>query len=327
MISNISRPDVVLIGVINHGISYPYSEPETEKNSWVDYISYEAGGRVSITATALSKMGVRPLVVGSIGDDDIGEIVKAQLRRNGVDFSFEVHKGVTTDAVLSEEFADGTKRHRSTGNSARLLTPGYLSEMEETIYNAKAVMFAGYERMELVRKHMADIFERSRKKGVVTLIDLIPSEAEEALFSQMRGQIFPNLDVLCLNSYQLTDIGRRDYHATKRTGDGATKEELLYYAARLLDEGIKMINLHWGKNGTIIARKGKNVHALPPKAKKIVLSNGTGDVQNAGVIKSILDGKDDLETARFANAVGALRVMGNKYPDLDEIEQLVKGTY
>lgn len=97
-------------------------------------------------------------------------------------------------------------------------------------------------------------------------------------------------------------------------------ERALEYAHRLLEKGVKTVNLHYGRKGTILVTKSGYVHAEPCRVEKYANPSGCGNLQNAGVIYCMLNGDDLPYTARFANAMAVSRLNGNDFPTLRDAE-------
>jgi sugar/nucleoside kinase (ribokinase family) len=81
-------------------------------------------------------------------------------------------------------------------------------------------------------------------------------------------------------------------------------------ARALLAYGVKTVGLKMGMDGCLVMSGDEQVNHLPAFQIDVVDATGAGDAFAAGFIAGVWHGWPMEQTARFANAVGALCVTG-----------------
>ena len=203
-------------------------------------------------------------------------------------------------------------------------------------------MRTGYPWMpQIAGRPTANLFKYARRNGATTALDMSnPDRWQEGMLERLVSEVIPNVDLLCANERELYKIvTEMDRLEGKQNGYEVDNSELkeyllpermLDYADGLLSKGVKIINLHYGEKGTMLITSDYCVFEEALRADNLINPTGTGNLQNAGVIYCMLNGRDmsskaDLSyTAKFANAAAMLRLSGIDFPSLQEVEANIK---
>src|SRR3989338_5343144 len=313
--------DVLFIGAVNYDILFPHLESPVETSSPSD-IRRRIGGGASITAIALATLGLSSAVAGSIGKD--ADIILKELDNRGVKHFLRQYP-VETAITAVEHYPDGRKRYMANTGSNALFTPEDLSEVLPHVNNSRVVMRTGYPWMpQIAGRPTAELFEYARQHNVVTALDMSsPDSWQKKMLEELVSDVVPYIYLLCANRRELYTLGIKEGEPQIDNSDleaHTTPERALEYAHRLLDQGVTIVNLHYGQRGTMLVTKHGHVHEEPPKVERYVNPTGCGNQQNAGVISRILSGDNLSYAARFGNTMAVLRLSGTDFPTLQDVK-------
>ncbi|MCX6348639.1 MAG: carbohydrate kinase family protein [Candidatus Aureabacteria bacterium] len=275
--------DVVGIGrsCIDH-IAIVKGLPRVDTKTPVLRYAMAGGGQSSTAMVALARLGLKTAYVGVVGDDALGEMVVAGLKREGVDTSgVKVIKGVPTPvALILVEEKKGTR------------TIAYLDSMKgrltrktadlDVIFSARVLMIDPYGTRLGV-----EIGKEVKKRGIVTVYD---AEHETEGFSRM----------LALADYL---VASRDVAET--LGLKTPRQAL----TRLFSYKPKAAVVTLGKEGCIALSSGGFMRT-PAFQVEVVDSTAAGDAFHAGFAYGVFQEWPLDKTLAFANALGALVCRG-----------------
>jgi len=265
--------------------------PEKGKLLLVPEMELHVGGCAHNTAVDLRKLGEEVLVVGKVGDDDLGEVVINSLKRHGVDT-----RGITKDLryhtsatmVLLDEHGERTFLHYPGANQALRAE----DVKDEFLRGAKVVHVAGSFLMPgFDGEETAKVFARARAFGVLTSLDTAWDDTGKWL--DTIAPVLPFVDIF---------ISNRD-EASRISG----KDGLADMASFFLSFGIRVVAIKMGAEGSFIMTEKEKI-LVPPFSVQAVDGTGAGDAFAAGFLFGYLRGWDLYEVGRFANACGAMCV-------------------
>lgn len=285
--------------------------PEKGKLLLVPEMELHVGGCAHNTAVDLKKLGEEVLVVGKVGDDDLGDVVINSLRRHGVDT-----RGVTKDArfhtsatmVLLDGAGERTFLHYPGANQALRAH----DVKDEFLQGAKVVHVAGSFLMPgFDGEETAKVFARAKEFGVLTSLDTAWDDTGK--WFATIAPVLPLVDIF---------ISNRD-EASRISG----KSTLSDIASFFLEYGAKVVAIKMGEEGSFIMTKKEKILA-PPFRVQAVDGTGAGDAFAAGFLFGYLRGWDLYEIGRFANACGAMCVekMGatEGVGSFEEVQRFIK---
>lgn len=285
------------------------------------------GGSVGNTGQDLTALGAPVSVFTSIGDDELGRLVQAELTADPLMTSqARVITGTSTSysLILEPAGADRTIWHHIGANTAftgadldlagadllhlgyPALLPGLLVEGGEPLHRLLA---------------------RARSLGVTTSVDLAvvdpASDAAHLDWELILSRMMSQTDVLSPSLDDLTSaLGIREPYSR------GLAERL---ADRLLGWGAAVVALSAGPRGLYVKTAGRArlesagralaaaagawadrvIHVPPVRVEAPVTTNGAGDASTAGLLYGIAAGAGPDDAARLAAACAAALVSGH----------------
>lgn len=297
--------DVVTIGHILMDMRVLVDEFATpDKEATVYDIKYGAGGSAANTAVGVVRLGKKASVIAKVGMDNFGRLVLEEVMTKGVDISgVKIKVGGDTGFTIvlinshGEIIMYGYK-----GVSEELLPDDIKRELIE---KARHVHIASLRIDTTV--YAAKIARKLGKK-----ISWDPGRKIARLGLEKLAEIIGLSNIVLLNEKEAEEMtGYRDYQK----------------AARAIKK--------YGAEIVVVKRGAKGVYALGPGCEielpaykvKAVDTTGAGDSFAAGLIVSLLEGKELREALEFANATAALKVTrlgAQVIPTRDEVEVFLR---
>ncbi len=322
---NSKKYDVFFIGAINYDIYVPHRNNEEETSSIAEDIKIEIGGGASITAMALSTLGLKTAVAGPVGKNP--EIILNKLKEKNITSYFKQYNEVETAITIADHYPNGKRRYRADTRSNRLFSQNDLEEIVSEIIQSKIIMRTGYPWMlQIAGKPTAALFRYARSYNITTTLDMSNPDAwENSLLEELISEVIPTIDWLCANEKELYKLAKKsdEQIENSKIESYMTPERALEYACRLLNKGVKLVNLHYGSRGTMLITKDNYIIQEPPTIEKFVNPTGCGNLQNAGLIYCLLNNMDLNYAAKFSNAMAGLRLNGIDFPTLEDVKNLM----
>jgi sugar/nucleoside kinase (ribokinase family) len=296
------------------------SIPEPGKLVLVDEMELFTGGCAINTATALARLGLPVEVIGKVGDDPFGRFLLDSLVERGIGtrgVKQDPHVGTSTTMVMVQP--DGERRFvHFIGANAHLTQEDVsfrMIEQASILHVAGSLVLPGMDG-----KPTAHLLRRARTAGVATFLDTVWDATER--WMGVLEPCLPHID------YFVPSLPE----AQALTGlDDPTE-----VACALLDHGVGTVAIKMGDAGCLVisrhkqARHAQAIIQLPAFQVNVVDTTGAGDAFAAGFIAGIWQGWALEQTARFANAVGALCVTGpgaaGGVSSLEETVQFMENT-
>jgi sugar/nucleoside kinase (ribokinase family) len=240
---------------------------------WVDDYVLEIGGSATIFASQFVKLGGRAGLVGSVGEDAFGQVVRAKLEQLGID-----HRRVKREAGLKTGL--GIALSRPDGDRAILTYPGSIDAAgpdeldEELLSTCRHWHVASYFLLNRLRGHWRSWLERCWEAEMSTSLDpnWDPSGRWEGVLD-----LLPHIDVFLPNE------------AEARAISGET--DLTVAGRRLADQG-PLVVIKRGRKGAMVFVPGmlEVTRSTVPASDLlgIVDTVGAGDNFDAGFIRGWL---------------------------------------
>ncbi|HRH93045.1 MAG TPA: carbohydrate kinase family protein [Candidatus Peribacteria bacterium] len=266
------------------------------------------GGGANNTAVGLARLGCNAAFCGVVGDDQWGQRMLENFKREGVDVSSvtEVeHESTSFSIVLSMASRDRTI----------LYTPGVNEHLHDVTFDREAI-----------RRSDAVFLNHLSETACTIEDDLIASlqgdphihltwnpggcQIDAGMRARDKAALLKLTDLLILN---------------KEEAEAFTKQANVQDAlAALLDAGAKNVCITDGPNGTYAGDGTHCYHCPIRKDVKVFDSTGAGDAFGTGATWALLTGRS-LPTALVAgtlNAASVIQVLGAQAGQLKETEML-----
>ncbi|MCS6836501.1 MAG: PfkB family carbohydrate kinase [Anaerolineae bacterium] len=299
-------------------------------------LTFATGGAVSNVGLALRQLGVDVGLMAALGDDQAAQIIRAILKRYGVDDqTIRTHPQQTSSysVVLAAQGQDRIFLHH-TGNNAIFSA----ADIDEDRVAQARIFHLGYPPLlpALVTDKgapLAEIFRRVKALGVVTSLDMAhpdPSGASGRVdWHAVLYKTLPHVDLFVPSMEEtLFMLRRQDYEAWQ--GQVLQRLSLLYLrdlAEELLALGPCLVGFKLGEKGLYLRASDDEarLQALstlpldqaawrgyegyqPAYQVQVVGTTGAGDCCYAGLLCAMLHGLGPDESASLAAAVGACNV-------------------
>ncbi len=305
-------------------------------------LTFCTGGPVSNTGLALQKLGVNTRLMGKVGDDALGQVVKHVVGTYGPHLA----AGMITDPAVQTSYTiimnlPGRDRillhHPGANNTFKADDVRY-----ELLTEARLFHFGYPPLMKLMYQRegaeLAEIFRRAKATGVTTSLDMaLPdpgAPAGRVNWPAILRATLPYVDVFMPSLEEIVYMLRPDtYHDFCRRAGSldflalVTPEFLTDIGQQVLDLGAKIIGLKLGNRGlylrtasqTALAGLGRGAPSdlaawadrelwAPCFVVDMVGTAGSGDATIAGFLGALVRDFTPTEAVIAAVAVGACNV-------------------
>ncbi len=267
--------------------------PPGGKAFFIDEIAMTVAGTAGATAMACAILGMRTRAVGSIGDDEMGDIMLNSLQRKGVDTALvERFKGVPTSATILPVRPNGERPALHVPGSAA--TFRVASEIEEAALDARFCHFGGTGLLKAFDgEPTLRLIRKAKALGRTTTFDLIQANPETIALVE---PLLPYIDYFIPSIDEASEMaGRTD------------PDDVAHF---FLDRGVGTCVLTMGGEGSIIVAKNGTRVRLPAHDVTVSDTTGCGDSFTSGFIVGLHHGWDLEKCGRFATAVSAIVATG-----------------
>lgn len=254
--------------------------PGTNEMADLHGYSWQGGGKVSTAIAALGRLGAKAGIAGIVGGDAFGRFCIEDFKRHGVDTSrmiVEPDKTTTLSVCIAERETKGRSFLGKWGTCRRL---------EVGDLDREYITSARYVHLWQMTPATVRAAEWAREGGarVVFDADVYDGEIEKNL-----GLI----DVFIASEFFYKSM----FH------DECYEEN----CRRLREKGPGVVVITLGDKGSL-GLEADTFFEMPAfTGVEIVDTTGAGDVYHGAFIYGLLQGWSAVETARFANAVAAIK--------------------
>jgi len=254
----------------------------------VDAMPTKAGGCAANVAIDLAKQGVRVEIIGCVGRDGAGAVLKEALEARGVGCRQLIFaEGVATSktVILLVEGQDRRYIHFFGANSSftiQQIPRDWVAGLKVFYLGGLCVM-PGLKLPEL-----SDLLRFCRSKGVVTVVDVVIPQRFSAAAELCA--LLPQIDYFLPNDDEARALtGAKDPSGQMRS---------------LLARGANTVIITQGREGVAAAR-GQECWRAGAYSASVIDPSGAGDAFAAGVITGILRGWNMPEMLRYGSSLGA----------------------
>lgn len=238
--------------------------------------------------------------IGVIGDDEFGKIIVEKLRNDGVDTSqIRIDKNKTTGIAFNQYNSDGSRKFIFAAGAAGVTSPSDVNEEYFSNIKSLHIMGSALSISEKTKEACYKAIKIAKEKNHKVIISFDPNLRPEMLdLKSILNICKPVLDSTTI----LLPSGEEAEMLAGISGE-------IKASIKLLEMGPEIVVLKQGKEGCSIFSKdyqeGLKINGF--KANEID-PTGAGDSFGGAFIIGYLAGWDLKKSAKFANAVGALKV-------------------
>jgi sugar/nucleoside kinase (ribokinase family) len=259
----------------------------------IDEMTLAVSGAAGTAAIAASRMGLKTLAVGGVGDDLMGEWVVRRLRHFGVDTSaIQCKPGWKTSSSIVTTRADGSRPalHVTGATSTFFVT----DDMLPNIVDASVFHAGGVGLMHAMDSgRTADVVAAAKAAGALTTVDVFATSPDEM---PAVASVLPSTD------YFLPSIEEAAALSGLSDMDDA--------ARHFIDLGVGACVFTLGEAGAYYRDRSGSTFRMPAFDIRVKCTCGCGDAFNAGFAVGLVKGFDIETTVRFAQATAALNATG-----------------
>jgi len=299
-------------------------------------VSLSTGGAVSNTGLCMVRLGNRVALVGKVGDDPLGKLVRDLLDRNG---------GDGADLIVAEGAATSYSVIVAPGRLDRMIlhSPGAsdtfgADDVDCELVDRARLFHLGYPPV-LARMRAAGgeelraLFERAKTGGATTSLDMsLPDPASEAGrvdWAALLAAVVPHVDLFLPSVEEiLFMLDRARFEEFRRRGseEGVyffSGDDLHEFGSALLDLGAKVVAIKCGCRGIYLRTApalenlgraatgdcgrwaGREFWIPAFRVDEPVNATGSGDAAIAGFLTAFLKGLGPRGALESAAAAGA----------------------
>ncbi len=270
-----------------------------------------ASGAPLIFACAAARLGADVGFYGVVGKDAFAETCQTHLDYCQIKTKLRVASGYTTGMAFVAYDSSGQRQfvfHLAQA-AAALLSP---TDLPESFARLRWLHITGSSLCGSDSMREACLTAVHRAKEVNALISFDPNLRPELMGNPAIQAAFDN--VLAAAKVVLPSAQEAEHLVKGKTSEEACRE--------LMSKG-KVVFLKQGEKGCIVFNQGKVQHVSSIQVTEVD-PTGAGDCFAGGLAVAYLQGKDWLESARFASIVGALSTTklgpAEACPSLAEVE-------
>ena len=267
------------------------SLPERGKLALVPHLEIHLGGLAGVTASVFSALGGRAAFVGALGQDGFGDYVHGALAAHGVNVDYVRRvegEGTPATVVLVSEDGERTFLHHA-GCSQSLRE----SDIDYALFKRGRHLHWGGPSVTpgLDGEPIGRVLKKARELGLTTSVDTCYDG--RGLWLARIEHALPHLDIV-MSSLE---------EARMYTGRQEPEEIADFYC----EYGPRIAVIKLGERGLFVKQDGEAQY-LPAHNVEVRDTTGAGDAACGGFLFGYLQGWSVKESARLANAVGALTV-------------------
>ena len=301
------------------------------------YVS--TGGAVANTGLAMKYFGADVKLMGKVGDDEFGEIIRNVLRKHGADQDLICAENETSSysVVIALPGVDRIFLHCPGTNNTFIasdISDDHLKEAVLLHFGYPSLMKMMYEDDG---KQLVRLFKRAKDFGCATSLDLAAvdpdSDAAKADWENILRSVMPYTDFFVPSMEELCFMIDRDRYEEWQNRAGGNDitgildidRDIRPVADRCMDMGCKILMLKCGAPGIYYRTRGIDaLNGLPKrlcldaelwadrdgfersyKAEAVLSGTGAGDTSIAAFLTAMLEGNGPEECIRLAAAAGA----------------------
>ena len=280
--------------------------------------AWRLGGQGANFAIAATYLGLKPILVSSIGTDDIGNRVRAELASAvPIDERFFRRQDSGTGFSVTLIRDDGERSFLTfLGHQSLFTVKPILQSLLKTLEDDDIVHISGLYMLPTLRRMLPSLFRQLR--GADVRISFDPGWNPSG-FSKTGRQDFYRL-------LSLTDFYEpNDAELKQLTGETSVQSAIRRLGVTF--PGILALKL--GKNGSKIIEPSGKMTSVPSYPTLVADTTGAGDVFDAGFIAGVAQDLGLKLSAKLGNAAASIVIsrqgrISRRFPKISEVQRLIR---
>lgn len=284
------RAAIVVVGSLNADlvVRTPRFPAPGETTTGSDFAIYP-GGKGANQAVAAGRLGARVAMIGRVGRDDHGLLLRRSLSDAGVDAEPVIDDAAATGvAVITIDASGQNQIVLAPGANARL-RPDDVERRRSLIEGASVVLL----QLEVPLDTVEAAARIARRAGVSVVLDPAPARREALA-------LLPLVDFVTPNETELRVLVGAPPGPT-------TPDEAAAMARALLAQGARGVIAKLGPAG-VIAVSADGESRWPGHSVQAVDTTAAGDAWNGAFAVALAEGRSRPDAGAFANAAAAISV-------------------
>lgn len=284
-----SAPHIVVVGSINMDLVARMSRlPRTGETIHGDSFQTIPGGKGANQAVAAARLGARVTLIGRVGDDAFGAVLRQSLREFGVCTDHVItSEGCASGVALISVASGGANSIVVIAGANGLLTPDDVIARTNVIASADALIV----QLETPVETVVEAVEIARRFHVRTVLDPAPAPS---------GPLPESLRTVDLISPNQTEAEALTQIAVE------TVESAVQAARSLQRGGAREVVIKLGERGALVCMADGRMEQIPASKANIVDTTAAGDAFTAGLTVALAEGRSLTDAARFGCGAGTL---------------------
>lgn len=269
------------------------------------------GGKGANQAYAAARLGGRVSMVGQVGNDPWGGILRENLASAGADVS-----GVLRDERVSSGIAviivesSGQNRIVIVPGSNGTFTPDRLEGARGILASASVVLL----QLEIPLETVREAARLARAAGARVILDPAPAVP-------LPDELLREVDCLTPNETELAVL------AGNPPADALDRGRASRMARELLGRGAREVIVKMGAAGALLVEASRE-HFWPARRVRALDTTAAGDAFNGAFAVALAEGQGEEEAGAFAGAAAAVSVTREgaqpSMPTREEVKRLLE---
>ena len=247
------------------------------------------GGSSANTLAGISNFVGKAIFIGTVGNDEYGQIYITETKRSGVKSQINRHNSITGHAIT---FITSDSERTFATHLGAALNLKVDNLREEDVANSKIIHLEGYlfENPELQKVCLTAI-DMAHKNNVLVSVDLSDSSLIDRIYDVFDKIVREHVDILFVNEDEA-------FAFTKKREKEALKK---------ISEMCQVSVVKLGARGSLVKALDE-IYEIPVYKTNSINTNGAGDMYAAGFLYGIAEGLPLQKAGRFGSYASSLVV-------------------
>lgn len=267
------------------------------------------GGSAVIFSSVAALLGLKPVLIGKIGSDAIGDIVEKKLEETQIKTELIKSTKHSTNMSVNYINPEGKNLLTTVGSANQSLSADEILTKVYSYLDSVTYLYLGsFYKLKQLHDHYPQLISAAKAKNVKIVLDhgRVTNVVTRDQINQVKD-LLSEIDIYI-----------------------PSKDEFLHtFSVDSIEAGFQKIK-ELSSNTTVVVTDAENpavgmdrdhqVFTADSVAVTPVNTVGAGDTFNAGFITAQIQGKNLADSMQFAHKVAAYKISKNKYPHLTDIK-------
>jgi ribokinase len=247
------------------------------------------GGKGANQAVAAARLGTHVAMIGCVGDDAYGDLLRNALLAEGIDCdAVTTIAGESTGVALIVVDDNSQNAIVIVAGSNGHVSPAVVQGFEGLLSQAEVIIC----QLEIPMETVGHVLKRGRELGKIVILNPAPASAP------LPADWYPLIDYLIPNESEATLLTGLPVDSVASADAAATA---------LLASGAAKVIITLGAQGSLFATKARSQHFAAPKVQAVD-TTAAGDTFVGGFAAALAEGKSESEAIQFGQIAAALSV-------------------